>query len=118
MVSEELGIQVEDEQGGVLQGALLMGAAFGLGAIVPIVPFLLLPSGSALPIAMLVTAAVLLGIGAAKSRWTHRSATVPASRSSYLPASPASPATSSAPFCRNSWAWRASPRKGRHARTE
>src|SRR5918993_984861 len=38
MVSRELGIQVEDGQGSPLQGALFMGAAFALGAAVPIVP--------------------------------------------------------------------------------
>jgi VIT1/CCC1 family predicted Fe2+/Mn2+ transporter len=74
MVSKELGIQVEEEHGGVLQGALLMGAAFGLGAAVPVVPFLLLPIGMALPTAAIATGGVLFGIGVVKSRWTHRSA--------------------------------------------
>jgi VIT1/CCC1 family predicted Fe2+/Mn2+ transporter len=74
MVSKELGIQVEDEQGGVLQGALLMGLAFGLGAAVPVVPFLFLPVGAALPVAAIATGAVLFAIGVVKSRWTHRSA--------------------------------------------
>lgn len=74
MVSKELGIQVEEEQGGVLQGSLLMGAAFGLGAVVPVLPFLFLPVGAALPVAMAATGAVLFGIGVVKSRWTHRSA--------------------------------------------
>lgn len=76
MVSRELGIQVEDEHGGVLQGALLMGAAFGLGAAVPVVPFLLLPVGVALPVAGIATGAALFGIGVVKSRWTHRGAFV------------------------------------------
>ena len=35
MVTRELGIQVDEAQGGVLRGALFMGAAFGLGAAVP-----------------------------------------------------------------------------------
>jgi VIT1/CCC1 family predicted Fe2+/Mn2+ transporter len=74
MVSKELGIQVEDEHGSVLQGALIMGAAFGAGALVPILPFLLFPVGPALPIAAAATGAVLFGIGVVKSRWTHRSA--------------------------------------------
>jgi VIT1/CCC1 family predicted Fe2+/Mn2+ transporter len=74
MVSKELGIQVEDEHGSPLQGAILMGAAFGLGATVPVVPFLLLPTGSALPVAVVMTGAVLFGIGVVKSRWTKRSA--------------------------------------------
>jgi VIT1/CCC1 family predicted Fe2+/Mn2+ transporter len=74
MVSKELGITVEEEHGGVLQGALLMGMAFGLGAAVPVLPFLLLPVGTALPAAAAATGAVLFGIGVVKSRWTHRSA--------------------------------------------
>ena len=75
MVSKELGIQVDDERGGgVLQGALLMGLAFGLGATVPVLPFLFVPVGTALPAAAVLTGAVLFGIGVVKSRWTHRSA--------------------------------------------
>jgi VIT1/CCC1 family predicted Fe2+/Mn2+ transporter len=74
MVSRELGIQVDDEHGGVLQGALLMGGAFGLGAAVPVVPFLFLPVAIALPVAGVATGAALFAIGVVKSRWTHRSA--------------------------------------------
>ena len=47
---------------------------FGLGALVPIVPFLILPVAMALPAAALATGLVLFGIGVVKSRWTHRSA--------------------------------------------
>ena len=63
MVSKELGIQVQDEHGSPLQGALFMGGAFGLGAAVPILPFLLLPIGTALPAAAILTGAVLFGVG-------------------------------------------------------
>ncbi|HET9519738.1 MAG TPA: VIT1/CCC1 transporter family protein [Candidatus Limnocylindrales bacterium] len=73
MVSKELGIQVQDEHGSPLQGALFMGAAFGIGAAVPIIPFLLVPIGTALPAAAILTGAVLFGIGVVKSRWTKRS---------------------------------------------
>lgn len=76
MVSRELGIQVEHEHGGVLQGALLMGAAFGLGAAVPVLPFIVLPVAAALPVAGIATGAALFGIGIVKSRWTHRGAIV------------------------------------------
>ena len=72
MVSRELGIQVDDGQGSPLQGAIVMGAAFGIGAAVPIVPFLLLPVGSALPVAIALAGIVLFGIGVVKSRWTKR----------------------------------------------
>ena len=73
MVSRELGIQVDDEHGGVLRGALFMGTAFGLGALVPILPFLVLPIDAALPAALVLTGAVLFGIGVVKTRWTRRS---------------------------------------------
>jgi VIT1/CCC1 family predicted Fe2+/Mn2+ transporter len=73
MVSKELGIQVEDEHGSPLQGAVFMGTAFGLGAAVPILPFLILPIDLALQAAMLFTGLVLFGIGVVKSRWTKRS---------------------------------------------
>lgn len=74
MVAKELGVQVDDSHGGVLQGALLMGAAFGVGAAVPVLPFLLLPIALAVPAAVAATGAVLFGIGVVKSRWSHRSA--------------------------------------------
>jgi len=74
MVSRELGIQVDDGQGSPLQGAILMGAAFGLGAAAPILPFLLFPVATALPVAIAFAGIVLFGIGVVKSRWTKRSA--------------------------------------------
>ncbi len=74
MVTRELGIQVDDHGGSVLRGALFMGTAFGLGAFVPIVPFLLVPIAMALPAAVVATGIVLFGIGVVKSRWTHRTA--------------------------------------------
>lgn len=72
MVSKELGIQVDDGHGSVLQGALLMGAAFGGGALVPVLPFLFLPVPVGLPVAAVATGLVLFAIGVVKSRWTHR----------------------------------------------
>jgi VIT1/CCC1 family predicted Fe2+/Mn2+ transporter len=74
MVTRELGIQVEEHHGSVLRGALLMGTAFGLGAAVPILPFLILPIDTAVWVALVATGSVLFGIGVVKSRWTHRSA--------------------------------------------
>jgi VIT1/CCC1 family predicted Fe2+/Mn2+ transporter len=74
MVARELGIQVEDRGGDVLRGALFMGAAFGLGALVPILPFVLVPFDMALQVAAVVTGVVLFAIGVVKSRWSHRSA--------------------------------------------
>ena len=74
MVSKELGIQVDAEHGGVIRGALLMGAAFGMGAAIPVIPFLFLPVWAALPGAAVATGIALFGIGVVKSRWSHRSA--------------------------------------------
>ena len=50
-----------------------MGAAFGLGALAPILPYLLLPIGLAVFVSVLATAAVLFAIGVVKTRWTHGS---------------------------------------------
>jgi len=74
MVVRELGIQVDEPGGSVLRGALFMGGAFGLGALVPVLPFLILPFAVSLPVAAVATGLVLFGIGVVKSRWTHRSA--------------------------------------------
>jgi predicted membrane protein (TIGR00267 family) len=72
MVEKELGLAGEHAEGSPLQGAVIMGGAFGLGALVPIVPYLLLGRGAAFWGALLATAAVLFGIGVVKSRWTRR----------------------------------------------
>jgi VIT1/CCC1 family predicted Fe2+/Mn2+ transporter len=50
-----------------------MGAAFGLGALVPILPFFLLDVELALPLGAVLTGITLFGIGVIKSRWTRRS---------------------------------------------
>lgn len=73
MVEKELGLVVEPEEGSPMQGALVMGAAFGLGAIVPILPHLFLANGAAVIVSVALTLGVLFGIGVVKSRWTHRS---------------------------------------------
>lgn len=73
MVEKELGLTVEEGGGSPLQGALVMGAAFGLGAIPPIVPHLITTGGTAVIASVATTLAVLFGIGVVKSRWTHRS---------------------------------------------
>ena len=73
MVEKELGLTVEEGGGSPLQGALIMGMAFGLGTIPPILPHLLTRGGPAVIISVTATLAVLFGIGVVKSRWTHRS---------------------------------------------
>ncbi|MCA1570942.1 MAG: VIT1/CCC1 transporter family protein [Chloroflexi bacterium] len=73
MVEKELGLAVEEGGGSPLQGALVMGAAFGLGTIPPILPHALVGSDAAVTVSVLATLGVLFAIGAVKSRWTHRS---------------------------------------------
>jgi VIT1/CCC1 family predicted Fe2+/Mn2+ transporter len=69
-VEKEYGLAVEEASGSPLQGALVMGAAFGLGALAPILPYLLLSVDPANYLAVLATGAVLFGIGVVKTRWT------------------------------------------------
>jgi predicted membrane protein (TIGR00267 family) len=73
MVEKELALHVEEHAGSPMQGALVMGASFGLGSLVPILPYLFLPVEVAVWASVVATGAVLFGIGVAKSRWTHRS---------------------------------------------
>jgi len=73
MIEKELGLTVEEGGGSPLQGALVMGAAFGLGTIPPILPHVFANGDLAVMISVAATLAVLFGIGALKSRWTHRS---------------------------------------------
>jgi VIT1/CCC1 family predicted Fe2+/Mn2+ transporter len=73
MVEKELGLSGGHAEGSPLQGALIMGVAFGLGAIVPVAPYLILGLDAAVYWSVTATAAVLFGIGAVKSRWTGRS---------------------------------------------
>ena len=72
MVEKELGLAVESDEGSPVQGALVMGGAFGLGSIPPILPHLFLPSELAVTMSVVATLAVLFGVGVVKSRWTHR----------------------------------------------
>jgi vacuolar iron transporter family protein len=71
MVEKELGLVLEEGHG-ALQGAAIMGASFGLASLVPLIPYLFLPVGPALPASIAFAAAVLFAIGVLKSRWTKR----------------------------------------------
>ena len=71
MVEKELGLVVEDDNN-ALRGALVMGGAFGLGGLVPILPYLFLPIGPAIYVSVVLTGLALFAMGVAKSRWTHR----------------------------------------------
>jgi VIT1/CCC1 family predicted Fe2+/Mn2+ transporter len=74
MVEKELALHVVEHGGSPLQGALVMGGAFGLGALVPILPYLLLPIETAVWASIVATGGVLFGIGVLKSRWTRHGA--------------------------------------------
>jgi VIT1/CCC1 family predicted Fe2+/Mn2+ transporter len=71
MVEKELGLTHRLAEGSPIQGALVMGGAFGLGAAVPIIPYLALGVGATW-LSVLATGAVLFAIGVVKSRWTQR----------------------------------------------
>jgi VIT1/CCC1 family predicted Fe2+/Mn2+ transporter len=73
MVEKELGLAIEPGEGSPLQGALIMGTAFGLGALPPILPHLLLTGDLAVVLSLVLTLTALFTIGVVKSRWTHRS---------------------------------------------
>ena len=70
-VLKQFGVAVEEAGGSPLQGALVMGGAFALGALAPILPYLLLPLSVAVYGSVIATGVVLFGIGVVKTRWTH-----------------------------------------------
>ena len=72
LVEKELGLAVEDDAN-ALRGAVVMGGSFGVAALVPILPYLLLPVTAALWVSVILSGAMLFAMGALKSRWTCRS---------------------------------------------
>src|SRR5579871_4362924 len=71
MVQKELGLSVDDD-GNALRGALVMGTAFGIGGLVPVLPYLFLGVHVAVFISVGLSVLALFGMGALKSRWTQR----------------------------------------------
>ncbi len=71
MMEEELGLFPEHETKPLVSAAYV-GVSFALGALVPLLPYLLLPPLTALFVAVALATATLFGIGAAKSRLTRR----------------------------------------------
>ncbi len=71
MVEKELGLAV-DEDANALRGAVVMGASFGVAALVPILSYLFLPVATALWVSVIFSGIMLFGMGALKSRWTGR----------------------------------------------
>jgi VIT1/CCC1 family predicted Fe2+/Mn2+ transporter len=70
MVEKELGLVIE-EGPGALQGAIIMGGAFGLASLVPILPYLFVPIANAPVASIVLCGVVVFGIGVFKSRWTR-----------------------------------------------
>ena len=73
MVEKELGLAGEHAEGTPFQGALVMGTSFGMGSLVPLLAYLVLPIEIATWAAVVASGVVLFGIGVLKSRWTRRS---------------------------------------------
>ena len=72
-VEKEFGMSIEEASGSPLQGALVMGAAFGLGSLAPILPYLFVPVEVAVIASVIATGLVLFAIGVVKTRWTKGS---------------------------------------------
>ena len=72
MVEKELGLTIEAGPG-ALQGALILSGVFAVAALIPIVPFAVLPVSTALPVSVGLSLIATFAIGAAKARWTLRS---------------------------------------------
>jgi VIT1/CCC1 family predicted Fe2+/Mn2+ transporter len=72
MVEKELGLTM-DEDAHTLRGAVVMGASFGVAGLVPVIPYLLVAATTAVYVSVVLSAVLLFGMGALKSRWTRRS---------------------------------------------
>lgn len=73
LAREELGLN-PDDLGSPWGAALSSFVSFACGAAVPLAPFLVATGNTALPVAIALTGAALLGVGAALSLFTGRSA--------------------------------------------
>jgi vacuolar iron transporter family protein len=73
LAREELGLNPA-ELGSPIGAAASSFVAFAAGALLPLLPFILMPGGPALVVAIGITAAALFGIGATLSLFTGRSA--------------------------------------------
>ena len=73
LAREELGLN-PDDLGSPWGAALSSFVSFACGAAVPLAPFLFTTGDAALPVAIALTGAALLGVGAALSLFTGRSA--------------------------------------------
>jgi VIT1/CCC1 family predicted Fe2+/Mn2+ transporter len=71
MVREELGIQADFED--PLRNGVAASGAFALGAVLPLAPYFLTPSATALPWSVAVGIVALFVLGSARTLLTHRS---------------------------------------------
>ncbi len=83
-VREEIGLS-EETMGSPISAALGSISAFAVGAVIPLVPFLVAPTGGlALPVSLVLSVVALAGIGFAVDRLTHRGAVFTALRQALL----------------------------------
>ena len=73
MARQELGLD-PDELGAPMGAATSSFGAFAVGALIPLVPFLLLSGGLAVIVAVIVSALCLFGVGALAARLSERPA--------------------------------------------
>jgi vacuolar iron transporter family protein len=71
MVEKEL-LLTPGDVGSPIRGAIVMGAAFGVAALVPILPFVFFRADAAQYVAVGITVLALFAMGVIKSRWTRR----------------------------------------------
>lgn len=74
LVKEELGINPEELKGSAMEAALTSFFLFGIGAILPVLPFFWLEGYSAIAISVGLSVLGLFGIGAAITLFTGKSA--------------------------------------------
>jgi len=71
MAREELGLN-PDDLGSPWGAAMSSFLAFAAGAVIPLVPFVVLSGASAMLVSLALTALVLMAVGAFTARMTHR----------------------------------------------
>jgi VIT1/CCC1 family predicted Fe2+/Mn2+ transporter len=73
LVKEELGINSEDLQGSAMEAAITSFVLFGIGAIIPVIPFFFLGGLKAVLLSAFFSAIGLFGIGSAITLFTGKS---------------------------------------------
>ncbi len=73
LVKEELGINTEDLKGSAMEAAISSFVLFGIGAIIPVIPFFFLGGTQSILLSALLSATGLFGIGSAITLFTGKS---------------------------------------------